>query len=80
MYSNESTGITSINYCLLLFQCLAWQLVGLVSIFAWSAILSFIMFFTLKKMRILRVPFEYEIKGLFTASPEFNELHKSRFS
>ncbi|KAH3883459.1 hypothetical protein DPMN_007416 [Dreissena polymorpha] len=43
---------------------LAWQLAGGASIFAWVATLSFILFFSLKKLHILRVPFEYELKGL----------------
>ncbi|KAK3591878.1 hypothetical protein CHS0354_005081 [Potamilus streckersoni] len=43
---------------------LAWQLAGMASIFAWTSSLCFIMFFTLRKLGILRVSFEYEIKGL----------------
>jgi len=44
-------------------QHVAWQLVGLVSIFAWTALLCVLMFFTLKKLNVFRVPFEYEVKG-----------------
>ncbi|XP_060559025.1 putative ammonium transporter 1 [Ruditapes philippinarum] len=43
---------------------LGWQLAGLCAIFVWSAILSIILFFTLKKTKMLRVSFEYEMKGL----------------
>ncbi|XP_045176658.1 putative ammonium transporter 1 [Mercenaria mercenaria] len=43
---------------------LAWQLAGLCAIFAWSALLSFLTFFILMKARLLRVSFDYEMKGL----------------
>ncbi|XP_052799363.1 putative ammonium transporter 1 [Mya arenaria] len=43
---------------------LAWQVAGLAAIFSWAAVLSLIMFFSLKKLNIFRVPFEYEVKGL----------------
>lgn len=43
---------------------LAWQCAGLAAILAWSGALSFVMFFILKKMHILRVSFELEFRGL----------------
>ncbi|KAK3102396.1 hypothetical protein FSP39_011122 [Pinctada imbricata] len=43
---------------------LAWQLVGLLTIIVWTAVLSFIMFYILKKFDLLRVPFILEMKGL----------------
>lgn len=49
----------------LLFQHLAWQCAGLAAILAWSGALSFVMFFILKKMHILRVSFELEFRGMF---------------
>ena len=46
-----------------IFQHLAWQLAGMVAIFGWTTILCGILFFSMKKARILRVSFEYEMKG-----------------
>ncbi|XP_076114294.1 putative ammonium transporter 1 isoform X1 [Mytilus galloprovincialis] len=43
---------------------LAWQLAGLSAIITWTATLSFVMFYTLKKVSLLRVSFEFEMKGL----------------
>ncbi|XP_060080863.1 putative ammonium transporter 1 [Ylistrum balloti] len=43
---------------------LAWQLVGILAIIVWGGVLSSIMFFVLKKLKLLRVSFEYELKGL----------------
>ncbi|OWF37328.1 putative ammonium transporter 1 isoform X2 [Mizuhopecten yessoensis] len=43
---------------------LAWQLVGVLAIVAWGGILCVLMFFILKKLNLLRVSFEYEMKGL----------------
>jgi Amt family ammonium transporter len=42
---------------------LAWNCIGLLVIIAWTSVLSFIMFFTLKKMKMLRVETEHEFKG-----------------
>jgi ammonia channel protein AmtB len=49
---------------LLFLQTLVWQLTGLLTIIVWTAALCFVMFFTLKKFHILRVPFEAEMKGI----------------
>ncbi|KAJ8299374.1 hypothetical protein KUTeg_023434 [Tegillarca granosa] len=43
---------------------LAWQLAGIAAIAAWTIGTCLPMFFILKKLRILRVSFEYEMKGL----------------
>ncbi|KAJ8306768.1 hypothetical protein KUTeg_015680, partial [Tegillarca granosa] len=43
---------------------LLWQLAGIGAIAAWTAVTCLIMFYTLKKLRLLRVPFAYEYKGL----------------
>ncbi|KAL5006721.1 hypothetical protein ScPMuIL_015527 [Solemya velum] len=43
---------------------LAWQLVGMVSVTLWTGLICLIMFMTLKKIGYLRVPFDYELKGL----------------
>ena len=40
-----------------------WNLVGLVAIITWTAVLCFIMFFSLKQMKMLRVETEHEFKG-----------------
>ena len=45
------------------FRQLGWNLVGAVVISAWSAFWGILIFFTLKAMRILRVPREIELKG-----------------
>ncbi|KAJ8299375.1 hypothetical protein KUTeg_023435 [Tegillarca granosa] len=42
---------------------LLWQLAGIGAIAAWTAVTCLIMFYTLKKLRLLRVPFAYEYKG-----------------
>ncbi|XP_064601316.1 putative ammonium transporter 1 [Liolophura sinensis] len=43
---------------------LAWQLAGISAILGWTIVLSFIIFFALKKLNMLRVDEEMEIKGL----------------
>jgi len=43
---------------------LAWNLVGMVAIMAWSGVISLIMFGTLRALRILRVSAEIEKKGM----------------
>lgn len=45
---------------------LGWNCVGLVVILAWTGISCFIMFFLLKKLKMLRVETEYEFKGIMT--------------
>ena len=50
-------------YAIFYFQLLGWNLVGAVAIFAWSAVLSAILFGILKCAGILRVSKEVEIKG-----------------
>ncbi|XP_011442564.3 putative ammonium transporter 1 [Magallana gigas] len=43
---------------------LVWQITSLVAIIAWTGALCFVMFFLLKKFNLLRVSFEWEVKGL----------------
>lgn len=61
----DSLKCHDIHICMMLlyFQQLAWQLAGVSSIIAWTAVLSFVMFFTLKKVHLLRVGFQLETKG-----------------
>lgn len=61
----DSLKSHDIHKCMMLlyFQQLAWQLAGVSSIIAWTSVLSFIMFFTLKKAHLLRVGFQLETKG-----------------
>ena len=61
----DSLKYHDIHKCMMLlyFQQLAWQLAGVSSILAWTSVLSFIMFFTLKKVHLLRVGFQLETKG-----------------
>lgn len=44
-------------------QTLVWQITSLVAIIAWTGALCFVMFFLLKKFNLLRVSFEWEVKG-----------------
>lgn len=45
------------------FRQLGWNLVGAVAISAWSAFWGIVIFFTLKALKMLRVPKEVELKG-----------------
>ena len=45
---------------------LAWNVIGLIAIIAWTFINSFIMFSVLKKLKLLRVEPAHEFKGNFT--------------
>ncbi len=44
---------------------LAWNCIGLLAIALWTAVWTFIMFYTLKRMDMLRVEAEHEFKGEF---------------
>ena len=50
-------------HVIILFQQLAWQLLGITVIVAWTGVTCGIMFVCLRLAGVLRVPFEYEIKG-----------------
>ena len=45
------------------FRQLGWNLVGAVVISGWAAFWGILVFFTLKALRILRVPRDIELKG-----------------
>lgn len=45
------------------FRLFGWNLVGLLAIIAWSVLLAFILFFTLRLTKQLRVSEEIELKG-----------------
>ena len=45
------------------FRLFGWNLLGLIAINAWSILLSFIFFFTLRLFKMLRVSEEIELKG-----------------
>ena len=46
-------------------QKLGWQLAGLAAIAGWTAVLSLLMFGSLRLMRVLRVSEEMERKGVW---------------
>lgn len=48
------------------FLLLGWNLVGLIAINAWSVLLSFLFFFTLRLFKMLRVSDEIQLKGEYT--------------
>ncbi|OWF47906.1 ammonium transporter 1 [Mizuhopecten yessoensis] len=43
---------------------LAWQCVGILAVVGWTGGMCVIMFYTLKALKILRVPLEFELKGI----------------
>ncbi|XP_069115081.1 putative ammonium transporter 1 [Argopecten irradians] len=43
---------------------LAWQCVGLLAVAVWTGVTCIILFGTLKAFKILRIPLEYELKGI----------------
>ena len=43
---------------------LAWNVIGLIAIIAWTGLNSFIMFSVLKKLKLLRVEPAHEFKGM----------------
>ncbi|XP_060063855.1 putative ammonium transporter 1 [Ylistrum balloti] len=43
---------------------LAWQCVGILAVVTWTGGLCAVMFYSLKAMKILRVPLEFELKGI----------------
>ena len=45
------------------FVGLGWNIVGLLAIIAWTAVLCFVMFYSLKQVDMLRVQAEHEFKG-----------------
>ena len=45
------------------FRLFGWNLLGLLAINAWSVLLSFTFFFTLRLCKMLRVSEEMELKG-----------------
>ena len=47
------------------FRLFGWNLLGVLVIMAWSAALAFILFFTLRVTKQLRVSEEIEMKGKF---------------
>ena len=44
---------------------LGWNILGLVAIISWTGGLSFIMFYALKKVQMLRVEAAHEFKGKY---------------
>lgn len=54
---------------------LAWNCIGLMSIIAWTAVTSFIMFYTLKKFNLLRVSPEMEFRGRFSEMRSMKDHH-----
>jgi len=45
------------------FRLFGWNLLGLLAIVAWSVVMAFILFFTLRHTKQLRVREEIELKG-----------------
>lgn len=45
------------------FRLFGWNLIGLLAIIAWSVLLAFFLFFTLRLTKQLRVSEEIELKG-----------------
>jgi len=43
---------------------LAWNIIGLIAIISWTGILSFVMFYALKKVKMLRVEASMEFSGM----------------
>ena len=43
---------------------LAWNVIGLIAIISWTGILSFVMFYALKKVKMLRVEASMEFSGM----------------
>ena len=57
------------------FRLLGWNLLGVLVITAWSAALAFILFFTLRVTKQLRVSEEIELKGKPVYSKVYLLLH-----
>ena len=43
---------------------LAWNVIGLIAIISWTGVLSFVMFYALKKVKMLRVEASMEFSGM----------------
>jgi Amt family ammonium transporter len=44
---------------------LAWNLIGLVAIISWTGITCFVIFYSLSRVKLLRVDTEKEFRGIF---------------